>query len=86
MNWFYKYKEDFKGLGVVLGLALFFIVIGYQCRKRDYVKIQKNCIEEYKPLIGQCNNALFQCKFFNYDGCLKAHKDCIEPYVRCLEK
>ena len=86
MSFYYKHKEDIKGLGVILGLGLFFFVIGYQCRKKDYVKIQKTCIEEHRPLIGECNNALFQCKFFGHHGCLKGHRECISPYSECLEQ
>lgn len=78
-------KEDLKAICIFLGFAALIFLLGYQCRKKDYVKIQDNCIQEHKSLIRTCNKALFECKFFGWDGCHKGHRECISPYVKCLE-
>lgn len=83
MNFYYKYKEDIKGLGVVLGLALFFFTVGYQCRKVDYAKVQSECIEKHKPLISSCRLSEADCHKYERGDCFIKFSQCIEPYRKC---
>ena len=70
-------------LFAVLFVGAIFVVVK-QCKEELEITKGERCIKHHIDLIRDCENKFYKCKFFNKPDCVFLHRQCVEPYNRCL--